>query len=90
MSRDEEMYPNASSFNPDRFVTPNKNGEYPRDPAQFIFGFGRRICPGMHFADASLYLMISSILSTFDILLPLDGNGVEYTPKEEYVSSVMV
>jgi hypothetical protein len=44
----------------------------------------------MHFADASLFLMIASVLATFNILKPIDEHGNEYTPKEEYLSSIMV
>jgi cytochrome P450 len=42
MSRDPRNYKNPNKFDPSRFL-----GENPeRDPADFIFGFGRRICPG--------------------------------------------
>ena len=34
-----------------------------------------RICPGKHFADASLFTYIASILHTLDISPPLDGDG---------------
>ena len=32
----------------------------------------RRICPGRHFADSSLFINIASVLHTLDISLPLD------------------
>jgi cytochrome P450 len=31
------------------------------------FGFGRRICPGRHFVDATLFILIASLLSIFNI-----------------------
>jgi cytochrome P450 len=42
MTRDEQMYPKAELFNPERFM--NQNGEEAdqTDPKDFIFGFGRR------------------------------------------------
>ncbi|KAH7335714.1 cytochrome P450 [Rhizoctonia solani] len=55
LSRDEAVYQNAESFEPDRFLDSN----VPPLPA---FGWGRRKCPGMHFAEASLFLGISSML----------------------------
>lgn len=41
--------------------------------------FDFRICPGRHLSDASLFLTVTSILHTFDILLDPDfrGNDVE-------------
>lgn len=45
MSRDEARYPNVEQFMPERFL--NVEGTLTDDdPAEFIFGFGRRICPG--------------------------------------------
>lgn len=38
MGRDEESYKDPLLFNPDRYMGPNPE----RDPADFIFGFGRR------------------------------------------------
>ncbi len=61
------------------------------DPAEMAFGYGRRsvrppaanafpdtqyrICPGRHFAEASLFTIIASVLHTFDISAPLDRDG---------------
>ena len=39
MTRDEQMYPDAHKFNPERFL--DQNGPE-TDPKDFIFGFGRR------------------------------------------------
>ena len=39
MTRDEQVYPDAHKFNPDRFL--NRNGPE-TDPKDFVFGFGRR------------------------------------------------
>jgi len=52
MSQNPDKYPSPSSFDPSRFLDGNGNlmGEEP----SYIFGFGRRICPGRHFANASL------------------------------------
>ena len=46
MSRDEGRFPNAEAFIPERFL--NEDGMLnDNDPADFVFGFGRRICPGV-------------------------------------------
>ena len=39
MTRDEQVYPDAHKFKPDRFL--NQNGPE-TDPKDFVFGFGRR------------------------------------------------
>jgi hypothetical protein len=107
MGHDESMYPDPDKFSPERFLTPSKDGQIPRDPALYVFGFRRRyvvhpcthlldsvllltqiiyscgicrICPGMHFADASLFITIASILAVFDISKALDEQGEEITP----------
>jgi hypothetical protein len=41
----------------------------------------RSVCPGRHFADASLWLAISNILAAFDILPPLNEKGEEDMPE---------
>jgi cytochrome P450 len=89
MCRDEEMYPKPDEFRPERFLEPNKSGQLPLDPEKYIFGFGRRVCVGSHYADAVLFIMISSIVATFDISKALDEHGNEITPVESYTNSLM-
>ncbi|KAG0694047.1 cytochrome P450 [Suillus ampliporus] len=80
ISRDKETYPNPLEFRPERFLGPSPQ----LDPRKFVFGFGRRACPGLHFAEASLYLNISCILAAFTIAKPLDERGEEITPPAEF------
>jgi hypothetical protein len=44
MTRDEQMYPEAELFSPERFMDQDQNGKEAdqTDPRDFIFGFGRR------------------------------------------------
>jgi hypothetical protein len=64
-------------FHPSRHLdTPS----YPaaRDPRDFIFGYGRRICPGRYVADNALFLTIAQALAVFNIDKPFeDGKWVE-------------
>ncbi|KDQ17442.1 hypothetical protein BOTBODRAFT_172482 [Botryobasidium botryosum FD-172 SS1] len=87
MSRDESVYKDADTFSPERFES--KNGEIVLDPQEFVFGFGRRSCAGLHFADASLYIAIVYILATFDISKSKDENGVEIEPKKGYAPGLV-
>ncbi|KAG2140991.1 cytochrome P450 [Suillus clintonianus] len=82
MSRDKEMYPDPLEFRPERFLGPSPQ----LDPRKFVFGFGRRACPGFHFAEASLYINICCILAAFTIAKPLDERGEEITPPAEFES----
>ncbi|KAI0355429.1 CyP450 monooxygenase [Trametes cingulata] len=78
LSRDPEEYPDPEEFRPERFLKGNA-----RDPMDFVFGNGRRICPGRHFADASLFIIVASVLHALKIEPPLDESGkpVHVEPK---------
>ncbi|KAI0763838.1 CyP450 monooxygenase [Trametes elegans] len=74
-SRDPDVYPNPEAFNPERFLKHGQLDPDVRDPYTFIFGYGRRICPGRYLADSSLFLTCACILHAFNIAPPLDENG---------------
>nr|BED43014.1 cytochrome P450 monooxygenase [Trametes versicolor] len=74
-SRDPDVYPDPGTFDPERFLEDGKLSPGARDPYAYIFGLGRRVCPGRHLADASLFLACASILRAFNITPPLDENG---------------
>ncbi|QRW02508.1 cytochrome P450 family protein [Ceratobasidium sp. AG-Ba] len=60
MSHDPDVYKNPETFDPDRYLSSN----IPPPPA---FGFGRRLCPGVHYTEAVLFIVVALILSTFNI-----------------------
>ncbi|KAK1231637.1 hypothetical protein PQX77_005235 [Marasmius sp. AFHP31] len=82
---DETVYgPNTKDFDPERFMKQDGK-ELPPDPELFVFGFGRRICPGRYFAMDTLFLVVTHLLATFTLAKPLNDNGEEVSPKVEWV-----
>ena len=45
------------------------------------FGVGKRICPGRHFVDATLFIVTSSVLSIFSVTQAKDENDNEIPVK---------
>ncbi|KAK2466588.1 hypothetical protein APHAL10511_001450 [Amanita phalloides] len=83
IAHDENNYKDPMVFNPDRFIA--REGLTPElDPHDFVFGFGRRRCPGDSLADANTFIVMAMTLSVFNIQKAKDANGHEITPKIEY------
>ncbi|KAG5735110.1 O-methylsterigmatocystin oxidoreductase, partial [Termitomyces sp. T112] len=85
MALDEKVYTDAQAFNPSRYL-PLPEGNH--EPYPHPFGFGRRICPGRHLADASVWIAMASILATFDILKPIGSDGKEITPEVKFSTGI--
>ncbi|QRV99130.1 cytochrome P450 family protein [Ceratobasidium sp. AG-Ba] len=76
ISRNEHIYKDPETFDPDRYLDPS----VPLPPA---FGWGRRKCAGLHYAEASLFIAIASILATFNITMCKNGAGDNMVPTTE-------
>ncbi|KAF8189525.1 cytochrome P450 [Mycena galopus ATCC 62051] len=83
---DEAVYPDPYAFKPERFL--GDDGLINPDvlDPQAAFGYGRRLCPGRHMANTSLWITIASVLATFDITKALDENGREIELSYEFDS----
>ncbi|KAJ1301794.1 hypothetical protein OPQ81_009022 [Rhizoctonia solani] len=68
ISNNPDIYPDPDRFNPDRFLDPS----VPDSPS---FGFGRRICPGLHHAESVIFITAAGLLAMFDIRPEEDENG---------------
>merc|ERR1712123_121631 len=69
--RDPKYWTKPDQFYPEHFLT---NGALVEDKPGFLpYGVGKRMCPGATLADMQIFLMISNILSEFNLTLP-DGD----------------
>jgi len=82
--RDPSVYPDPEAFNPDRFLKDEKINPLVFNPEDRIFGTGRRICPGRHFALQTVYLVVACVLSAFSIEPALGEDGTPQVPKPEF------
>ena len=77
---DPETYPDPEEFKPERFL--NEDGSVRDDPAlSLVFGVGKRICPGRHLVDSTVFIVTSSVLSVFNVTKVKDKNGNEIPVK---------
>lgn len=87
MAYDDSRFPDARVFVPERHL--NDDGSLkPNEVEHIAFGFGRRMCPGRHFADTSVWLVIAKVLAVFKILRPLDEHGVEIPVEPKFTNGI--
>ncbi|KAF8693180.1 cytochrome P450, partial [Rhizoctonia solani] len=79
ISYDETIYHEPEQFNPDRFLDP----ETQAPPA-----FGS--CPGVHLAESTLFVMISTLLALFDIRPAKDEDGSDIIPEVNMKANALV
>ncbi|CAE6452905.1 unnamed protein product [Rhizoctonia solani] len=83
ITHDETAYANPEAFDPDRYLDPST-------PPSPVFGWGRRRCPGIHFAQGSLFITIASILMAFDIGVIKDDNGKDVLPSGKMINAMVL
>ncbi|KAJ3504166.1 hypothetical protein NLJ89_g8080 [Agrocybe chaxingu] len=87
MLHDLEVYPNPGESNPDRFNGSDIKMEKGKD---LVFGFGRRVCTGRYFAEATLFAIVSTMLATCEVLPGQDADGKEVLPEFAYSSGAII
>ena len=77
ITRDPDVYPEPEVFKPERFL--NANGTL-RDGVALtsVFGFGKRVCPGRHFVDKTLFIVAATVLSVFRVERRHDTESVPF------------
>ncbi|KAG1838924.1 cytochrome P450 [Suillus subalutaceus] len=65
LSRDPIAFPDPDIFNPQRWL--DSEGRLQDSMKFIVYGFGRRVCPGLHLANHSLYITLALLLWSFRI-----------------------
>ncbi|KAF8839514.1 cytochrome P450 [Paxillus ammoniavirescens] len=77
ISRDPIAFPDPETFDPLRWL--DSAGQLRTDMRFFTYGFGRRVCPGLHVANRSLYINFALLMWSFRIMerpdAPIDVNA---------------
>ncbi|KAG0696782.1 cytochrome P450 [Suillus ampliporus] len=63
IANDPEVFPEPHKFNPQRWI--DETGRVRDGLKSFAFGFGRRVCPGQHLANRSVFINTALILWAF-------------------------
>lgn len=93
---DPKRHPNPRRFDPERYRDDHQSlGDAAANPDAskrdaFTFGAGRRICPGIHVAERSLFLAMSRILWAFNIEPALDATGKPILPDPDRLTQGFV
>ena len=86
---DPNVYPDPMAFRPERHLDMPGHKAEP-NPRNFIFGYGRRICPGRFVADNALFITIAQSLAVFNIEKPYDKErGQVIEPRIEFESGAI-
>lgn len=89
MLRDETVYPKPDEFIPERYMVEADEATVKRrDPRHYVFGFGRRRCPGLHLIDESLWIVMATMLATTDLAMEVDESGNVVRPDISFDNSV--
>lgn len=93
-NNDPELFSEPRKFdpsrqNPDLTVFEAATAADTRDHDGWSFGSGRRICPGMHVAERSLFLSIARILWGFNIARAKDAAGNEIEVDRDEMTSAI-
>ncbi|EJD50383.1 cytochrome P450 [Auricularia subglabra TFB-10046 SS5] len=88
--RDPKRFPDPDAFRPERYLDAGgRLDPSAANPTSTCFGAGRRICPGRHFADSSIWFAVTGLLTCFDVYCPTDSAGNKVVPTEEMVSGLV-
>ncbi|KAF9064285.1 cytochrome P450 [Rhodocollybia butyracea] len=84
---DSTVYKDPFAFNPERFLGANPEPD-PIDRG--LFGYGRRVCPGIHLADVSVWINIVKAIACIKVSPAYDENGQTKMPVPETTDGIIV
>ncbi|KAG1885869.1 cytochrome P450, partial [Suillus fuscotomentosus] len=87
LSRDEDIFPDASHFDPSCHLTVDGKLKSPV-VNHFAFGHGRHICPGRWFAEYTMWTAIAAILAVLRIDHAKDSNGDRIEVKPQFTTGM--
>ncbi|TYI01605.1 hypothetical protein ES332_A11G213200v1 [Gossypium tomentosum] len=80
IQRDERVWPEPHDFQPERFLTTNKDMDFQGQTFELIpFGSGRRSCPGVSLALKMLHFILGSFLHSFKVATLSELEDVDMT-----------
>lgn len=83
-----------SEFGPDRYKNRTKLASYYAASPDFssrdhyVYGAGRRLCPGIHLAERSLFVAVAKLLCAFEFRERLDA-PVNVDPRTGYMNGAV-
>lgn len=94
IGHDPKNYSRPEVFDPERFSSSlGPNSGLPtsaaKDPRDYIFGFGRRACPGQEVAYANIFIAMAMSLSVYDFSPVIDESGSPPPLKAEFMSGIV-
>lgn len=100
LHHDENIFPNPDQFDPSRFEGRHKLAfDYAASPDymqrdHYIYGAGRRLCPGIHLSERSMFLGAAKLLWAFNFEPARDEDGnpirIDTDPVTGYTEGFLV
>lgn len=86
---DPDIFPDPNEFNPMRWLTSSNAQLEKMNAVFFSFGYGSRLCPGIHLAKLEGELALAHILKNYDLKLQCAPEEVQrvlrFTVKAERI-----
>ncbi|KAG8417128.1 hypothetical protein J3459_012616 [Metarhizium acridum] len=99
MQHDSNRFADPDTFNPERYVgvpqlaSELANGDWEKRD-HYAYGSGRRLCPGIHLAERSLFIAMAKLLWALHIESGVDSQGrvidPDVSPEGAYASGLLV
>ncbi|KAH9934293.1 putative monooxygenase [Fomitopsis serialis] len=84
---DPTEFPQPNEFKPERF---GGDDVKMRNVTDIAFGFGRRTCPGFHFAEGTIFAIVVTVLATCEVVPKLGQGGIPIIPAMDYTNDIIV